>query len=327
MKRTFHTVFAASFFGAILTGLAFVNNIVAIVRWWNIFASVGGDTSQMPAKTEGFIHLLDWTAVDYSAVTTFIPFLGFLFLTRASWRLMKGRRQVPDDFPFFKGSDQLNVALGLFGTLWGIIVIGYFRLDTVQMADLMQCLHTALFSTLMAVVWVFLIDRPLIRPWFVRLMTRAGLAEADEGDLTGAVSLFVSRLREASDAFDARQKAYEAAFLKNQKEFEEAFAKRQNEYERAIEKSRNDYECAIEKRQSDYEAAFAKRLTDYEAAFAKRQADYDAALAKREADSAAAFAKREREYVEIFQREIAQLEKRAELSERKLAAVLKALHE
>ena len=130
------------------------------------------------------------------------------------------------DFPFFRGSDQLNVALGLFGTLWGIIVIGYFKLDTVTMADLMQCLHTALFSTLMAVVWVFLVDRPLVRPLFTRLLERSGLAETDDGDLAAAVDRLVIRLGAASDAFDRRQREYEAAFEKRQKDYEAIFAQR-----------------------------------------------------------------------------------------------------
>ena len=134
------------------------------------------------------------------------------------------------EFPFFRGSDQLNVALGLFGTLWGIIVIGYFKLDTVQMADLMQCLHTALYSTLMAVVWVFMIDRPLVRPFFTRLLEVSGLAETDDGDLAAAVDRLVVRLGAASDAFDRRQQEYETAFEKRLANYEQEFDKRQKEY-------------------------------------------------------------------------------------------------
>ena len=192
--------------------LAFANNVVAIVQWWSAFLAAGGDSSSVAAKMPGFIPWLTWSAVDYSAVTTFIPLLGFLCMTLALGRIVAGRRIRAEDFPFFRGSDQLNVALGLFGTLWGIIVIGYFRLDTVTMADLMQCLHTALFSTLTAVVWVFLIDRPLVRPYFARLLERSGLAETDEGDLAAAVERLVERLGAASDAFDRRQAEFEAAF-------------------------------------------------------------------------------------------------------------------
>ena len=217
--KTVKMLFVASLGLAVLAGLAFVNNVVALVRWWKAFLAAGGDTAGVPAHLPGCFAWLDWSAVDYSAVTTFIPFLGFLCLTVAAGRMLRGRRMRAGDFPFFRGSDQLNVALGLFGTLWGIIVIGYFKLDTVTMADLMQCLHTALFSTLMAVVWVFMIDRPLVRPLFTRLLERSGLAETDDGDLAAAVDRLVERLGAASDAFDARQKAYEAAFEKRQREY------------------------------------------------------------------------------------------------------------
>ena len=175
-KSAAAAVFAASSALFAVALLAFVNNVAALVRWWRAFLAAGGDTAGVPAHVPGIIPWLDWAAVDYSAVTTFIPALGLLCTTVAAGRLLLGRRMRAGNFPFFRGSDQLNVALGLFGTLWGIIVIGYFRLDTVTMADLMQCLHTALFSTLMAVVWVFLVDRPLVRPYFTRLLERSGIS-------------------------------------------------------------------------------------------------------------------------------------------------------
>ena len=235
--KTVKMLFVASLGLAVLAGRAFVNNVVALVRWWKAFLAAGGDTAGVPAHLPGCFAWLDWSAVDYSAVTTFIPFLGFLCLTVAAGRMLRGRRMRAGDFPFFRGSDQLNVALGLFGTLWGIIVIGYFKLDTVTMADLMQCLHTALFSTLMAVVWVFMIDRPLVRPLFTRLLERSGLAETDDGDLAAAVDRLVERLGAASDAFDARQKAYEAAFEKRQREYTEFFTRRIAELEKRAQES------------------------------------------------------------------------------------------
>ena len=235
--KTVKMLFVVSLGLAVQAGLAFVNNVVALVRWWKAFLAAGGDTAGVPAHLPGCFAWLDWSAVDYSAVTTFIPFLGFLCLTVAAGRMLRGRRMRAGDFPFFRGSDQLNVALGLFGTLWGIIVIGYFKLDTVTMADLMQCLHTALFSTLMAVVWVFMIDRPLVRPLFTRLLERSGLAETDDGDLAAAVDRLVERLGAASDAFDARQKAYEAAFEKRQREYTEFFTRRIAELEKRAQES------------------------------------------------------------------------------------------
>ena len=229
-KVTAGVALAASLALTALSLLAFVNNVVALVRWWRAFLAAGGDTSGVPAHAPGCFAWLDWSAVDYSAVTTFIPLLGFACMTVAAWRIVRGRRLSAESFPFFRGSDQLNVAFGLFGTLWGIIVIGYFKLDTVTMADLMQCLHTALFSTLTAVVWVFMVDRPLVRPFFVRLLAQSGLQETDDGDLAAAVDRLVVRLGAASDAFDRRQREYEEAFEKRLADYTREFDARQKEY-------------------------------------------------------------------------------------------------
>ena len=188
-------------------------------------------------------------------------------------RMARGHRFRVGDFPFFRGSDQLNVALGLFGTLWGIIVIGYFDLDSVTMADLMQCLHTALFSTLMAVVWGFLIDRPLVRPYFTRLLEETKLADSDEGDLAFAVDRLVTRLGDASDAFEKRQR-----------EFEEAFAKRAAQFEAEFERRRGEYAAHFEERLAKYEGEFESRQKEYNEFF-RREMD---ALDRRAKDAEAA---------------------------------------
>ena len=252
--------------------LAFANNVVAIFNWWSSFIAAGGDSSAFAAKASGFIPWLDWAVVDYSAVTTFIPMLGFLCMTLSLSRMLACRRARAGDFPFFRGSDQLNVALGLLGTLWGIIVIGYFKLDTVTMADLMQCLHTALFSTLMAVVWVFLVDRPLVRPLFTRLLESSGLAETDDGDLAAAVDRLVMRLGAASDAFERRQKEFEAAFEKRAAEYAAAFEKREAEFSSEFERRRGEYAAHFEERLAKYEGEFEARQKEYREFF-KREMD------------------------------------------------------
>lgn len=331
--------------------LAFLNNLTAIVNWWRAFLAAGGDSSGVPAHAPGFIPWLDWSAVDYSAVTTLIPAVGFICMTRALYGLLRGRRMRAGDFPFFKGSDQLNVAFGLFGTLWGIIVIGYFKLDTVSMADLMQCLHTALFSTLMAVVWVFMIDRPLVRPYFTRLLEETGLAETDEGDLADAVERLVVRLGEASDAFDRRQQNYEQAFERRQAGFEKSYEARQAEFIAAFKERFSTFAETVEHQQKNFEAAFERRQKSATAAFEKRQADIDAAFRKRMAEldafcqgRIAAYEleceARQKEYVETFRRRIEELQAsaaearqradeaqvRAAAADAKLKAVTAALH-
>ena len=260
--------------------LAFANNVVAIFNWWSSFIAAGGDSSAFAAKASGFIPWLDWAVVDYSAVTTFIPMLGFLCMTLSLSRMLACRRARAGDFPFFRGSDQLNVALGLLGTLWGIIVIGYFKLDAVTMADLMMCLHTALFSTLSAVVWVFLVDRPLLRPYFAKLLGESGLAEADDGDLSAAVDRLVDRLGAASDAFDERQKSYEAAFEKRLADYEAAFDAREKSTEAAFENRFAAYQRDFEARQKEYAEFFSRRIAELESRAAEERARADSLAAK-----------------------------------------------
>ena len=348
--KNLKTLFVTCAAVTVVAFLAFVNNVFAIVNWWRAFLAAGGDSSGMPERVSGLLPWLDWTAVDYSAVTTLIPCLGLVCMTRALWQLQHGVRLRAGDFPFFKGSDQLNVALGLFGTLWGIIVIGYFKLDTVSMADLMQCLHTALFSTLMAVVWVFMIDRPLVRPYFTKLLTRAGLAETDESDLADAVARLVTHLDAASAAFDRREQAFEQAFEARQARYEKAFQDRLAAFGEALAAQQKNFEAACAAREQAVGEAAEKRLVASEAAAEKRQAASDAALAQRLEELARAsrqrqeayekdFEARQKEYVETFRRRIGELqasadeararaeasEKRATACEAKLKAVTEAI--
>ena len=333
--------------------LAFVNNLAAVVNWWRAFAAAGGNSAEM-AEVSGFIKWLNWSAVDYSAVTTFIPALGFCCTSLALMKLIAKKRVSAENFPFFKGSDQLNVALGLFGTLWGIIVIGYFDLKTVSMGDLMMCLHTALFSTLMAVVWVFMIDRPIIRPYFIKLLEECELADSGDGDLAGAVDRFIFRLSTASDEFSRRQKEYEEASTRRIKAFEDDFAAREKAYAASFEARAQAYaetaekllkncessfekrfaaaEEAFSQRERAYAEAFAKQLTGAEDAFASRYKAYEEAFEKRLAQYAKEFDERQKEYAEFFKRRIDELQKkvdeeksRADGSAAKLAAVASLL--
>ena len=333
--------------------LAFVNNLAAVVNWWRAFAAAGGNSAEM-AEVSGFIKWLNGSAVDYSAVTTFIPALGFCCTSLALMKLIAKKRVSAENFPFFKGSDQLNVALGLFGTLWGIIVIGYFDLKTVSMGDLMMCLHTALFSTLMAVVWVFMIDRPIIRPYFIKLLEECELVDSSDGDLAGAVDRFILRLSAASDEFSRRQKEYEEASARRIKAFEDDFAAREKAYAASFEARAQAYaeaaenllktcessfekrfaaaEEAFSQRERAYAEAFAKQLTGAEEAFSSRYKAYEEAFEKRLAQYAKEFDERQKEYAEFFKRRIDELQKkvdeeksRADGSAAKLAAVASLL--
>ena len=193
-----------------LAALAFVNNVSVVVRWWTAFHRAGGVSDLMPPAVTGVLPWLDWAAVDHSCVSTFIPALGLLLATRGAWRVLRRRPAAdPESFPFFPAFDQFNVSLGLIGTLWGIILIGWHDLDAVTMRDLMSCLHTALFSTLVAVAWVYLIDHPLLRPLLRGLLRDEGLDGAERDRL--ALDELLSSLRDGArglrDAWEGQRGA------------------------------------------------------------------------------------------------------------------------
>lgn len=187
MKKRASVLFLLNAALAAAAGLAFVNNVSVVARWGRAFREAGGDAAQMPERISGVMPAFDWAAVDYSCVSTFIPFFGFLLVAVGYLRIMLGRRCDAERFPFFRSYDQLNVALGLVGTLWGIIMIGYYDMETVTMANLMTCLHTALFSTLVAVVWVFLVEHPVILPLARGVLAQAGLVNDDDDKALDAV--------------------------------------------------------------------------------------------------------------------------------------------
>ena len=288
MKKYLMLAWAAVAF----TGLAFANNVAAIVKWWMTFAETGGDAAALQAGAGGFLKWLDWSVVDYSGVTTLIPFIGAVCIARGIGRIVSGKRSRPECFPFSRSSDQLNIALGLFGTLWGIIVIGYFQLDKVTMADLMQCLHTALFSTLAAVVWVFMIDHPIIRPWMRRRLFDSGLADPEDGDLAGAVDAFTAKLKAAIEEFDRREREFEEGMRSRLAEFEKSFSEQlaasKESLDRRLEESERrfaEHQAELDKVMSAAQSAAVKSINDRnaeaDAAFAERQKRYDAELEKR----------------------------------------------
>jgi hypothetical protein len=266
----------------LLSGLAFLNNISVIVKWWNTFITTGGDAQALAENFSGCIPWLDWTAVDYSAATTLIPFLGFLLITIGIIRIMRHKEiSAIDYFPFFKGYDQLNVAFGLIGTLWGIIIIGYYDMESVAITDLMMCLHTALFSTLTAVVWVFVIDHPILRPLLRKLLVEEELNAAEDADLIdllerlrgGAAGLheawtleknnlesFSTAVEEAKQKLVAMGVAGEEAC----KTFESRMLLAVDGFTKHVEEIASD----MESRQQRFEEAFTNRLSAVEKSYA-----------------------------------------------------------
>lgn len=331
-------------FGALtlLSGVAFANNLWAIARWWKAFADAGGESAQM-AAVRGPISLLEWSVVDYSGVTTLIPLIGFCCCWRGLRRLRLGLATGGAEFPFFKGSDQLHIALGLFGTLWGIIVIGYYRLESVTMADLMQCLHTALFSTLTAVVWVFFADRPLLRPWLQRLRAEIHPYQSPRQTLTEAVETLLSTLhagakeleedlRRSHDAFCERQARIEETFAGNLATLDRELQARQTRAQEQFDAHLNTLDAALSERLAATHSSLQSTLQTASEALAALQSRLAAELDRRLDQSEQAAQARHKELVATFAAELdllkerlAREQDRSETLSAKLQAVSQAL--
>jgi hypothetical protein len=151
---------------SIFAGMSWLNNVYLswIKRVWI------NDEADISA-IKGLFPSIDWVCIDHSTVSTFIPFFSLVWLSAAFFRLgrwvkVKKKAAPNNEFPYFSGYNEWMVALGLMGTVWGLIMIGYLpNLDNLKITDLIDALHTALFSTLVALIWVYIIVLRIIRPF------------------------------------------------------------------------------------------------------------------------------------------------------------------
>ena len=180
--------------GSVFFGLLWCNNLVSAWRYHAMLIA-GGDNVVADAQSPGFLPFLNWSVVDVTTVTTLIPFFGFVLIARGLLRIRHD-----EEWPFFDGYGRFNIALGLLGTIWGIILVGYYPPEQISIAALMRCLHTAMFSTLAAVAWVMVALPVVIQPWLgaVRKAKCGCLTEA--GSLTEIADEFVSGVNAAGDA-------------------------------------------------------------------------------------------------------------------------------
>lgn len=166
----------------------------------------------------GPISFLDWTCVDMTTVSTFAPFFGFLLIGVGFFRILNldGASALSENFPFFEDYDRIMVILGLAGTLWGIIMIGYYPPQEVSMPKLMQCLHTSLYSTLVVILWIFLISRPMsgaMQWWYGNIASERTGGDVDVTALFNELGVSVSGV-----AKDFKVAGQEAVELKKQTE-------------------------------------------------------------------------------------------------------------
>ena len=149
------------------------------------------------ADYSGPIPSFDKFAVDFTTVSTFIVLLGCFLISVGFLRTSMSGNRCSAYFPFFKSYNQLNIALGLVGTVFGLIMISYYPPDDVDMARLVICLKTALYSTLVALVWVFVIAAPVK---FVMQRWHRYVTGCVDGDGTNILQLIQKMGDEASRA-------------------------------------------------------------------------------------------------------------------------------
>jgi len=164
---------------AVYAGLAWINNVCIVTQW----------DPQSPNKVyHGPMRYFDVYAVDFSTATTFIPFFGFGLIAAGLIRILmnaSSRNPTPTAskyFPFFLWYNPIMINLGLIGTVWGLIMIGFYP-DNIGMKDLIHCLNTALYSTLVALVWVYTLVIPLRRVMQWLYKGDAAIADPQASDL------------------------------------------------------------------------------------------------------------------------------------------------
>jgi hypothetical protein len=202
--------------GSALFGILWLNNLVSALRYHQLLLS-GADNLAVSALAPGLWPALDWSAVDVSTITTFIPFFGFVLILHGLLRIRHN-----EEWPFFYGYDRLNIALGLIGTIWGIILVGYYPADQISIASLMRCLHTAMFSTLAAVLWVMVLIPAVVKPWLdaVRRAECGRITEADS--FTEVAAEFVSGINAAGESLKSgalEMTAFHQGLVETNREF------------------------------------------------------------------------------------------------------------
>jgi len=177
----------------------FVLSIVAFLAWYNNLqiALQWDPNNGHESDYSGSIPSFDKFAVDFTTVSTFIVLLGCFLISVGFLRTSMSSSRCSANFPFFKSYNQLNVALGLIGTVFGLIMIGYYPPEDVDMAQLVICLKTALYSTLVALVWVFIIAAPVK---FVMQRWHMCVTGCVSGDGTNILQLIQKLGDEASKA-------------------------------------------------------------------------------------------------------------------------------
>jgi hypothetical protein len=201
-----------SFYGlmSFFWGVVWLNNVY--LSWCKRIWRLEGEAA---SQTIGLFPRLDLFAIDHSTVATFVPFFGFTWLSWVSYKLFqrtKSNTTMPlkKEFPFFQGYNEWMVSLGLMGTVWGLIMIGYLpNLDNLKLTGLIGALRTALFSTLVALFWVYIIVLRIIRPGMLSLakkMLKKPEAPFSVSSLQTSVETFAQNIEQLNSVLVASTK-------------------------------------------------------------------------------------------------------------------------
>jgi len=180
------------------SGVVWLNNVYLswIKRIWMLEGKVA-------LQIQGLIPIFDFFCIDHSTVSTFIPFFSLLWLTWGFYRIHRWANSnetifLKEEFPYFPGYNEWMVALGLMGTVWGLIMIGYLpNLENLKISDLIGALRTALFSTLVALFWVYIIVLRFINPsmkGLARKCIKTPATPRPEGSLPAALKNLTDNL-------------------------------------------------------------------------------------------------------------------------------------
>ena len=203
--RSSWVAFVISLLVSIFCAVVWLNNVY--LSW---IRQIWKQEEGVSSAITGLHPLFDFFCVDHSTVSTFIPFFSVVWLTITFcriglWTRPKAKRpkSLKEEFPYFLGYNEWMVALGLMGTVWGLIMIGYLpNLDNLNITDLIGALHTALFSTLVALIWVYIIVLRLIHPfmhWYAARQLKFRRDPVTDSSLEEAIKKLANNLERLND--------------------------------------------------------------------------------------------------------------------------------
>jgi hypothetical protein len=176
-------------------------------------------------------HLPDWFrqwlfplyGIDVSTVTAFLAWQFMFWVSRGMWYVAQGRitPALSRTFPFPRNFANTWVQLGLIGTIWGFLLLGFglqsrtgLRESEAIISLLVQAFGTALLSTFAGVVLAY-VAAPLVREGFSRCLVSPIGTESEEtasGEFLSWIQKVNNSFRELADATNANRGEFVQTF-------------------------------------------------------------------------------------------------------------------